>query len=371
MRIGIDARMYGKGFGLARYVESLIHGLSTHNTEHEFVVFMKPESIPAYRKAGGSYEVVEAPYHWYGLSEQIYFPRTIARAHVDLMHFPHWNIPILYRGKYVVTIHDLIMFHFSRHDASTHTPLVYWCKDRVHRYVVRRAARRAAHIITTSEFTKDDIATSLNIQKEKMTVIYQAPYLCKSGQVASQSSPLRDKKYILYVGAAYPHKNIKRLIDAWEQIQCELPDHYLVLVGAQSIWYTRLAEYIQKKRVPRVEMRGSVSDEELCEWYRHATVFVFPSLYEGFGLPPLEAMACGTPVIASSAGSLPEVLGDSAYFINPYDYQHVAQGILEVINNNDLHYELKMSGRGHVRMFSHERYIQETLAIYKHVRAEQ
>lgn len=366
MRIGIDARMYGKGFGLARYVESLVHGLPAHDTEYEFVLFMKPESIPEYRAAGGECEVVEASYHWYGWSEQIFFPRMISRARVDLMHFPHWNVPILYRGKYVVTIHDLTMFHFPRHDASTRSAMVYWCKDQVHRYVVRHAMRHAVHIIATSEFTKDDIVASLATKKEKITVVYQSPYLCDKKSISSMS-PMHGKKYILYVGAVYPHKNVECLIHAWEYIQHEIPDHYLVLIGAASAGHTRLAEYIQKKHIPRVDMRGLVSDEELCEWYRHAAAFVFPSLYEGFGLPPLEAMATGTPVIASNAGSLPEVLGDGAYFINPHDSKHLAQGILDVITNDDIRHELRVHGREHVRMFSHERHIRGTRALYERV----
>lgn len=368
MKIAIDARMYGKGFGLARYVESLVHGLEQYPSDFSYTLYLKPESIEAYRKAGGTLEVIEAPFEWYGWEEQTKFLSVLHAGTHDLMHFPHWNVPVLYRRPYIVTIHDLIMFHFPRYEATTRSYPVYWIKDKVHRLVVKHAARDAKEIITTSQFTKTDIISTLGIAEEKIKVIYQAPHQ-ESVQGKTwdelQHRYTIQRPYVLYVGAAYPHKNLKRLVDAWNIAQESFSGYELILIGKPSAFYADLKEYIEKKSIQNIRMLGFVEDEELPLLYAHARAVVFPSLYEGFGLPPLEAIRVGTPVIAASTASLPEILGEAAYYVNPEEVGHIAQGIIAVLGNEDIRSELKLQGRLHIQRFSAEMFIKNTLKVYK------
>lgn len=367
MKIAIDARMYGKGFGLARYIETLVHGLEKHTSPFSFILYMKPEAIEQYRASGGTFDVIEAPYQWYGWEEQTVFLSLLNKGNHDLIHFPHWNVPIGYRDRFVVTIHDLTMFHFSRYEATTRSYPVFWLKDRVHRMVVKHAVRQAREIITTSQFTKSDIASTLGIANEKISVIYQAPSVLEgnkeSWEVLQSKYDVRPP-YVLYVGSAYPHKNLKRLVDAWKIVAENFPAHELILIGKPSKFYADLLCYIGKMNIPNVRTIGFVEDENLRLFYKHAEAVVFPSLYEGFGLPPLEAMMEGTPVISSNASCLPEVVGEGAYYVDPEDSNHIAQGISTVLGNPDIRAELRIKGRAHARSFSSELFVKNTLEVY-------
>ncbi|HRH23142.1 MAG TPA: glycosyltransferase family 1 protein [Candidatus Magasanikbacteria bacterium] len=367
-KIAIDARMYGKGFGLARYIESLVHGLQNSESEFSYVLYLKPEEVKNYRDNEGKFEVIEAPFHWYGWEEQTSFLSLLNKGTHDLVHFPHWNVPVGYHRPYVVTIHDLIMFHFPRYEATTRSRPVFLLKDKVHRLVVRHAARRAARVITTSEFTKKDIVETLHIPEEKISVAYQAPYNnTKSVQDWKfvESKLHIEKPYVLYVGAAYPHKNLERLVDAWRQASEHIPDHELILVGTKNMWYEKIEARIVDRNIPHVRLLGFVEDNELTELYRHARTVVFPSLYEGFGLPALEAMSMGTPVLASSTGSLPEVLGEAAYYVDPMSTDQIAHGLVDMIQNPDIQTELKIKGREQVQLFSSDVFIKKALSIYE------
>lgn len=367
MKIAIDARMYGKGFGIGRYVESLVHGLETYPSDISYVLYMKPESIEAYRNAGGGFEVIEAPYHWYGIAEQTTFASLLNRGIHDLLHVPHWNIPIRYRRPYVVTIHDLTMFHFPRYEATTRSFPVFWVKDKIHRLVVRHAARQAVEIIATSQFTKADIMSSLGIPEGKISVIYQAPSLTVSqgdnwGEI--QSTHSLNKPYVLYVGAAYPHKNLKRLLEAWKEVSLEFPEHELVLAGNPSVFYHDLEAYAQNMGIPHTRFIGFVEDAQLSALYTHARAVVFPSLYEGFGLPPIEALSHNTPVIASNSSCLPEILGEAAYYVDPREVSHIARGISTVLSSEEVRIELRQAARVQLQLFSNETYIKNTLGVY-------
>jgi len=291
----------------------------------------------------------------------------LKKGNHDLVHFPHWNVPVFYHRPFVVTIHDLTMFHFPRYEATTRSYPVFYVKDKVHRMVVKNAVGRASQIIATSQFTKSDIISTLHISEEKISVIYQAPAVettVKNWEALQSKYDVR-RPYILYVGAAYPHKNLQRLVDAWNMVETNFPEHELILIGKPSEFYTDLMQYIKKMNIPRVQNIGFVEDEDLGAYYTHAAAVIFPSLYEGFGLPPLEAMAVGTPVIASSASCLPEVLGEGAYYVNPEDTSHIADGIAAVLGDQALQSELRYRGREHARSFSSESFVKNTLSVYK------
>ena len=298
MRIGIDARMLGKGYGIGRYLEALITHLAAQDTTHTFVIFVPKYYDVSTLQLGKHCCFVMTDIPWYSLAEQCRLPGLIRAAHVDLMHFPHWNVPILYKGPFVVTIHDLTMFHYPRPEATTRGPLVYWIKDRIHRFVVKHVVQKALHIITPSQWVTQDVQTTFGTSIQKITTVYEAPTLHKAEHV-------KGEKYVLYVGAAYPHKNLAVLLRAWSLVEQVHDDVTLVLVGKESPFYERLKQCPEWKTLQRVTHLGFVSDTKLSSLYASAAAFVCPSLSEGFGIPPLEAMQQGTPVIAATTTCVP------------------------------------------------------------------
>ena len=371
MKIGIDARMYGPAHsGLGRYVEQLIEQLQSIQSDDEYVVFLKQEAYDAFVLPNKKWKKVCTDVDWYGIAEQVLMPWYIRKEHVDIMHFPHWNVPILYRGPYVVTIHDLIMFHFSREDATTHGRFVYAIKDSVHRMLVQYVARRAIYICTTSEFTKQDIVKTLHTQPKKIRVTYQAPFVYKNAESTPDADVLQKYNitgpYILYVGNAYPHKNLKRLINAFQDIEQDGKTTYqLVLAGKQSPWYTAVEESVGYD--DRIVCTGFVPDDDLDLLYQQARLYVFPSLYEGFGLPPLEAMVHGIPVVSSNASCLPEVLGSGAIYFDPEDIKDITRALTMGIYDEEARYMVRQNAKQELMRYSSKRLGQQTYRIYQEV----
>jgi len=386
MRIGIDCRMFGpQNSGLGRYVEQLVLGLGEIDEENEYVLFVRANT--ALTPLKGGVRTVTADMPWYSWQEQVKFKKIIDKEKVDLMHFPHWNVPFFYNKPFVVTVHDLIMYHYPRQEASTHGLIVYWFKDLMHRLVLRHAVKRAKKIIVTSEFTKQDVHQTLGVPLEKMIVTYQAPFnLITNNQDTNkfQISNFKfqiDKPFVLYVGNAYPHKNLEGLLKAWK-IFCEKhsTDYQLVLVGKKNFFYEKLIKKtINQKNNKAIEQFNNlaiqqynnivftdyVNDEYLSMLYENASLYVFPSLYEGFGLPPLEAQTFGVPVVSSSATCLPEILGESVLYFDPENYEQMAEVIYRGLTDENLRFELKKNASENLLRFSWEELVKKTLEIYR------
>lgn len=368
MRIGIDARMYGsKQAGLGRYVEQLVLGLTEGDRENKYILYVRNAKEFENAKLSDNFRLVEADIPWYSWEEQMKLPKIIKKEKVDLMHFPHWNVPLFYNKPFVVTIHDLIMYHYPRAEATTLGPVKYWFKDKIHRLVVKNAVRKARHIIVTSEFTKQDVHQTLKVPMEKMTVTYQAPAKSDGGRATSDGVLKKfgiDKKYILYVGNAYPHKNLEGLLKAWKIFREKYGEQYqLVLAGKRNYFYEQLI----KKTVEQwnnIIFTDYVLDDELTVLYQNASLFIFPSLYEGFGLPPLEAMSYGLPVASSSASCLPEVLGEGALYFAPDNYEQMAEVIYRGLTDENIRFELRQKAREESGRYSGERMARETARVY-------
>ncbi len=374
MKIGIDCRMLGPGFGLARYVEQLVTHLLEIDSDNEYVLFLKDPSLTLPLLRGGNIKLVKADIPWYSLAEQIKFKKIIEKEKVDLMHFPHWNVPLFYNKPFVVTIHDLIMYHFPRAEATTLGPIKFWLKDRAHRILVKHAVKKAKQILVTSEFTKQDIHQTLHVPMEKMIVTYQAPFDSSQFLVHSSQCDISkfgvNKKYVLYVGSAYPHKNLENLIRAWQIFTDKHDNDYqLVLVGKDSYFYDRLVNdpslTLPLLRGGNVVYAGFVPDDELVELYKNASLYVFPSLYEGFGLPPLEAQKYNVPVVSSNASCLPEVLVDSALYFDPENLDQMADMMWTGLTDNNLRFELQNNARENLQRFSWQKLAEQTLEVYK------
>lgn len=368
-RIGIDARFYGSiGKGLGRYTQKLIEQLEKIDDENQYFVFLRRENLEEYVPKNPNFQKVLADYGWYSFSEQLFFPKLLHSHKLDLMHFPHFNVPIFYFRKFVITIHDLILLHFPTKRASTLSPLWYGFKFLAYRVVIWSAVLRSQKIIAVSKFTQKDILTQYPGAKNKLAVTYEA---CEKTVEKNLQSPERIlkkygimKPYFLYVGNAYPHKNLERLILAFKAVSDRLENLSLVLVGKEDYFYARLKREAEKNGLKNVIFPGFVTDRDLSVVYRQALFYVFPSLYEGFGLPPLEAMQQGVPVLCSDSACLPEILGQAAYFFRADKKKEMIDAILKISGDENLRKELISRGYGQAQKYSWEKMAKETLEIY-------
>lgn len=367
MKIGIDARMYGPAHaGLGRYVQQLISHLQKLETEHEFVLFVKGEHFNDVVISNNRFSKVCADIDWYGWKEQFGFKKIIDAQNVDLMHFPHWNVPLLYNKPFVVTIHDLIMQHYPRKEASTHGPIWHFIKDKIGRLVLRHAARKARKIITPSMFSKQDIVQTLGVLEEKVVVTYLGVAEDAVPNKKTFSEPNIQKPYVLYVGNAYPHKNLEGLLQAWYIFeQTYGSDYTLVLAGKENYFYKKIQQSVAAKQCKNVVFTGFVGDTDLDGLYAQAELFVFPSLYEGFGLPPLEAMARGVPVVSSNRACMPEILGEGVVYVDPEDYEAVAEGMRTVLKDSDVRFRLTQKAKKELERYSWDKCAKKTLGVYE------
>ncbi len=369
-RIGIDARFYGpKQKGLGRYVQRLVENLEKIVQERdnlEFIIFLRSENWDEYQPKNPNFSKFLADYQWYGFKEQILMPWKIRQAKVDLIHFPHFNVPIFCLRPFVLTIHDLILKRFPTRRASKLNLASYWFKNLAYHLVISLAFKRAKKIIAVSEFTRQDIFKYFKVDLKKIKKIYEgAPknVLAESTQTDEKLKKLKiNRPYLLYVGNAYPHKNLTKMVQAF--LKLNKPEYQLVLVGELDYFYSCLKEPLEQIS-DSVVFTDFVSDQELQVLYQNALAYIFPSLCEGFGLPPLEAMSYGLPVISSNSSCLPEILGKAALYFNPGQIDKIAEAMQEILTNQNKRKELISQGKERIRMYNWLDMAKQTLAVYQ------
>jgi glycosyltransferase involved in cell wall biosynthesis len=319
MRICIDARMMGpeNTRGIGRYIEELVRAMLQSEPDNRYILIVRKAEHPF--RNHPSVETLIADIPWYGLAEQFKMPGVFSRAAAELVHVPHWNVPVLYRGPLIVTVHDLLLRHFPLSaKTSTRSWPMRLLKRLLYRIVVANAISHARRILVPTEFVESDVRKLYSSAKWKVVVTGEGmpgvrevrSRKLEDGDTDRQSSSFQLlDSYLLYVGSAYPHKGLDDLLAAWPKILSRHPDLRLVLVGEKDVFMRRIEERVNAAGLERVDFLGRVSDEELEGLYLGATAFVFPTHFEGFGLPPLEALAHGCPVIASDIQAMREVLG--------------------------------------------------------------
>ena len=347
MKICIDARMYGPrvgGGGLGRYVQEVILELQKQDQENEYVVLLKQENFGECPIPNKRWTKVRADIHWYSLQEQTRLPRLIDMLGCDLVHFPHFNVPLRLRTPFVVTIHDLIMLDQKRSaQASTRGPLLFALKRFGYRKTLFHAARNAKRIVTVSEHAKGQIVDRLNVPAKKVHVVYNG---VKRTDVPEENTNTKSPKgthglptfsgpFFLNVGNAYPHKNLITLLHTFSFFVRTYPDAHLVLVGPRNTFSKRLEREAREIDIPpeKIHFLGFVDETQLSWLYSNATGYVIPSKVEGFGMPPLEALDHGTPVAASRASCIPEILADAAIYFNPDDVEDLFQAMETLLND--------------------------------------
>lgn len=369
MKIGIDARFFNES-GVGRYLRNLIENLKVLDRDNQYFVFLMPKDIDEFRSSK-NFQKVEADFRWYGFAEQFKFPNLIKQYDVNLMHFPHFNAPLFYPGKFAVTIHDLIHQHHSMSRATTLNPFTFKIKQIGYRKVFKNAAQKAEKVLVPSKSVQQLLISEWRIEEEKIIITPEAvdDKIIKLSQAALKSESQRilnkfniTKPFIFYVGNAHPHKNVEGLIAAFMKLKEKYSSLKLVLSGNDHFFWQRIKSEYQN---PAILYTGFISDEELVALYKGAEVFVLPSFEEGFGIPILEAMACCCPVAASNVASLPEVGGDAAIYFNPKNIDDMIEKILGILNKKHLRKELINKGQKRVKLFSWKKLAEQTLEVYK------
>ena len=369
MRIAIDARKL-RDYGIGTYIRNLLRHLSRLDHTTEYVLLCREEDCDVSATLGENFRTVLEPSPAYSVREQLRIPLDLRRARADLFHAPHYVLPPLTPCRSVVTIHDCIHLRFPQ-----------YLPNRIGYAYARGSLWAATHqadrVLTVSEASKSDILRYFRIPEQKIDVIYNAiderfnePPAAEAIERVKERYQLNDP-FVLYAGNIKPHKNLERLIEAFhlfrrpgfEQVK-------LLIIGDEISKYATLRRAVHRLKLHKhVRFFGFVPDQTLAALYRLAAVFVFPSLYEGFGLPPLEAMASGAPVITSNVSSLPEVVGDAALLIDPYDLEALADAMRRVLSDEKLRNGLRERGFVRARYFSWERSIGRVRDIYQEVLA--
>ena len=364
MRIGIDARKL-HDFGIGTYIRNLLRQLARLDRHTDFVILCRPEDRAALATLGENFRPVAETAGNYSVAEQLTVPLALKREGVTLFHAPHYVLPPLVACKSVVTIHDCIHLMFPQY-LPNKIALTYA------RASIGLAARRATRVLTVSESSKRDILRFVDTEPEKIDVIYNA-YDERFAVEPREEDVVRVRErfqlqdqFVLYAGNVKPHKNVERLIQAFHLVRQRGLDHLkLVIIGDEVSRYAALRRAVHKHQLHQyVRFLGYVPEETLAVMYRLAGVFVFPSLYEGFGLPPLEAMASGTPVVTSNVSSLPEVAGEAAVLVDPYDPGAIADGIARVLTDERVRNEMRAKGLERARQFSWEASVRRVRDIY-------
>jgi glycosyltransferase involved in cell wall biosynthesis len=367
--IAIDARKL-RDYGIGTYIRNLLRHLSRLDQTTEYVLLCRSEDCQLAQTLGPNFRAVTERAPAYSAREQISVPLDLRREKADLFHAPHYVLPPLTPCRSVVTIHDCIHLRFPEYLPSR-------LGHAYARASLWSASRRAARILTVSEASKRDILHYFDVPESKIDVIPNAiderfnlpPDLDQIQRVRERYQ--LDDPFVLYAGNIKPHKNLERLIEAFHLFHTAGFEHVkLLIIGDEISKYATLRRAVHRLKLHKhVRFLGFVSDETLAALYRLAAVFVFPSLYEGFGLPPLEAMASGAPVITSNVSSLPEVVGDAAVLIDPYDPAAIAEAMRMVLSDEAFRLQLRERGLVRARHFSWERSIARVHDIYGEVLA--
>src|SRR3989344_5872177 len=359
-RIVIDARESGTSTG--RYIDKLIEYLHKLEPEYEIIVLTKTPRIEFMKTIAPGFEILESNYKEFKFAEQIGFLHQLNKLDPDLVHFSMTQQPVLYKGKVVTTIHDLSTARFNNPIKNW---LVFKFKQLVYKQVIKRVARKSEVLITPSNWVKYDVAQFAGISPEKINVTYEAADIIHDNP--QPVANLEKQKFIMYVGRPQPHKNLKRLVQAFSEVQLTHPKLKLALVGKTDSNYLLLKKYVHQQGISGIVFTDFVTEGQLRWLYENAQAYVFPSLSEGFGLPGLEALAHGLPLVSSRATCLPEIYKDAAVYFNPINSSDMADKIKMVLEDKELTAKLRQKGAKVASLYSWERTAEQTLALYEQI----
>lgn len=359
MRIGIDARLAGtQHAGIGRYIEELVKELVSLSGVHTWVIFVSQKNQLPWLVPSKHVEVRYVPVRHYTLREQLILPFVFARARLNLLHIPHFNVPILYPGNMVVTIHDLLWHQKKERNATTLSPFQHAIKYQAYRIISQLGMARAKAIIVPTQTVKRDVekfrdASHIHVISEGVHPLYFS--------VKQQKKREYPFPYLIYTGSLYPHKNVEIVLKALR----DFPTLHFLVVGSRDVFVEAFTHRVEQEQLQdRVHMLGYVEDKRLARLYNQSVAVVQPSLSEGFGLTGIEAMAAGAPVIASDITVLREVYGDVAFFFDPYQVASLRQCIKKCLTNPKERERVTVLGKKHALQYSWKEAAQKTVEIY-------
>lgn len=369
MTIGIDARLLGQGLGLGRYISKLVEHLEQCEDEYRYVVFLRRHNFNAYSPRNPRFRKVCVDIAWYSLAEQVILPWYFLHERCDLLHIPHFNIPLLYPKKMIVTIHDLILIKHpasATSAATTRHPLIHRLKYAAYRIVLRCALARACRIIVVSNTVARDVKICMPAIAKKVAVVPEAADELSQGVVSDSVTDYAERKFFLYAGNAYPHKNVSVLLSAMVQVHAHDPDTLMILCGQEDHFQKRLVAEIYARGVQHfVRHLGCVSDAALRLLYERAVAVVLPSREEGFGLQILEASQHGCPVIASDIPAYRETGGDAVLYVDTVKPDNVARAMITLLHSETTRTRLLQAGKARAQEFSWQRTAEKTQSLYR------
>jgi glycosyltransferase involved in cell wall biosynthesis len=361
MKIAIDARIISLSTG--RYVERLLHHLQQIDSENEYTVLLLARDFENWEPMAPNFSKQIANFPIYSAGEQAGLAKLLNQLNVDLVHFTMANHSVMYRRPHVVTVHDLTLVDFvnKRDERGVKHLAKNVAKPLAFKGVMWWAATKSDAVITPTRFVRDQLVKRFRAPKNRVFVTYEAadPLAVE----AKKGDYGQGDEFVMYVGNAYPYKNLWLLIQAFHQLN--RPGLKLVLVGKKEFFYDELEKRTEEAGIKNVIFAGYVPDAELAWLYQHAKLYVFPSLSEGFGLPPLEAMTYGLPVLSSNASCLPEVYGPAVQYFDPHSTENLAQNMGALLDDGKRREALSKAGSERVKQFSWRRMAEETLEVYK------
>lgn len=373
MKILIDARMYGlENSGIGRYLINLLGELEKIDTRNDYIIFLRKKYFDALTFPKNWIKIC-ADFRHYSISEQLFLPGIIKKQKADIVHFPHFNIPIFWRGKFVVTIHDMTI-HKQGVNATNLPILLYMVKKILYKYVYRQALLKSVAIITPSKTIKEEILDNFNINEKKINVLYEGykkdfglSTVLKGEVDILTKYNLLNKDYFFYVGNVYPHKNLEAAIDAIIDVNKNKNlNVQFIIAGSKDNFVSELETYIKRKNAENfVKLIGFVSDLDLGVIYKHSLGFLYPSLTEGFGLQGLEAISCGTVIICSNIPIFREVYGSHAFYFNPKDVSSISSALFSAANLNrtDKSKYIK-NAQDFIKKYSWQEMASKTIEVY-------
>ncbi|MDB5178132.1 MAG: glycosyl transferase, group 1 [Patescibacteria group bacterium] len=364
MRIVIDARMlYWTGVG--RYTKALLDNLEQIDHENEYVVLMRPADRKLWKPTAANFRIVEADIDPYSLGEQLRLPGVIRRLKPDVVHFTTPNGPVLYGGRRVVTVHDLTLLDY---DTSRGSGLARWLRGLKRipfRLILGHNVTHATGVNTVTQYVADQMIERFGATRERITVTWLAsdPNLAKPAPIEKFGL---GNDYILYWGNYYPYKNVGLLVEAFAVLAEAYPKLKMLLGGQMGFFGEELKKRVDQLGLgDRIVFSGFFTDGELVALCQHATLYVNPSLSEGFGLQGLEAMSQGAPVVSARASCLPEIYGEAAVYFDPHDAQDLAAKMRALLDDPTERERLQKAGYAHLKQFSWRETAEQTLEAYR------
>jgi glycosyltransferase involved in cell wall biosynthesis len=374
MKIGIDGRLWEET-GVGRYIRALVRELGEIDKNNKYILWLRKKDFDIVKPPNNNWKIREAEIPWHTMSEQLFMPGIYSNENVDLIHIPYFSVPFFTPKPFIVAIHDLTISDFATGKATTKPMPIYTMKRIGYNFILNNAIKQAEKIITVSNTVRNQIINRYKVKPEKVVVTYESGEIEKIATNSGRDFTITFRKtdtpknYLLYVGNAHPHKNLEKLIKAFQLVKAEMPEMHLVLIGKDDFFYKKLKNWVNQEDLgDRIKFINEVNNTQLVEFYNNASLFVFPSLSEGFGIPGLEAMSLGCPVAVSDIGVFREIYGEAAFYFNQNDERDIGYRLLkylELLKDKATKEKIVEKGKKQSEKYSWKKMAKETLKIYK------